>query len=169
MLLESSVAHYEPQKISLSWRDEHTYILCWNAALWRRHDHDRSAWANHQCMSYARIFCDSHISFFFFAHLGIINLSIKPTIERLSHIFHDSSISREPHYFLGEKHATAWAIFFPTHTLFTRVKWCKAESYMPKGPKPTPTHKWGKWGWNSGIWAIRKSWDRGYLLCAEKG
>ncbi len=30
-------------------------------------------------------------------HLEIISQSIKPTVERLSYILHDSSISRDPH------------------------------------------------------------------------
>ncbi len=30
-------------------------------------------------------------------HLQIISQSIKPTVERLSHILHESSISRDPH------------------------------------------------------------------------
>ena len=39
----------------------------------------------------------------FYHHLELNSQSIKPTVERLSYIFHDSSISRDPHLSTGSK------------------------------------------------------------------
>ena len=53
-----------------------------------------------QCMKLSRIFVGQRrfpLLFFYHHHLEIINQSIKPTVERLSYILHDSSISRDPH------------------------------------------------------------------------
>ena len=53
-----------------------------------------------QCMKLSRIFVGQRrfpLLFFFYHHLEIINQSIKPTVERLSYILHDSFISRDPH------------------------------------------------------------------------
>ena len=79
------------------------FISCfayWNAGLWRRHDHDRSAWAI-SAWSYTRIFVGQRwFPLLFLLHhhrLELNNQSIKPTVERLTYIFHDSSISRDPH------------------------------------------------------------------------
>ena len=53
-----------------------------------------------QRMNLSRIFGGQGrfpLLFFLYHHLEIISQSIKPTVERLSYIFHDSSISRDPH------------------------------------------------------------------------
>ena len=77
-------------------------FLCWNAGLWRRHD--RSAclhWRSvHEAIPHSYLWgkADSHFSYScHYHHLEIISQSIKPTVERLSYILHDSSISRDPH------------------------------------------------------------------------
>ena len=69
---------------------------CWNADLWRRN----SISLGDQCMKLSRIFVgQSRLLFLFllYHHLEIISQSVKPTIERLSYVFHDSSISRDRH------------------------------------------------------------------------
>ncbi len=53
-----------------------------------------------QCMKLSLIFVGQSrfpLLFFYHHHLEIISQSIKPTVERLSYILHDSSISRGPH------------------------------------------------------------------------
>ena len=53
-----------------------------------------------QCMKLSRIFVGQRrflLLFFFYHHLELNSQSIKPTFEQLSYIFHDSSISRDPH------------------------------------------------------------------------
>ena len=53
-----------------------------------------------QCMKLSCIFVGQRrfpLLFVFYHHLEIITQSIKSTVERLSYIFHDSSISRDPH------------------------------------------------------------------------
>lgn len=52
-----------------------------------------------QCMKLSSIFVGqrrSHFSSRFYHHLELISQSIKPTAERSSYIFHDSSITRDP-------------------------------------------------------------------------
>ena len=73
--------------------------FCWNAGLWRRHDHDRSAWAISAWVIPAYFVGQRRfpLLFLYHHHLEIINQSIKPTVERVSYILHDSSISRDPH------------------------------------------------------------------------
>ena len=57
-----------------------------------------------QCMKLSSIFVGQKrfpLLFFFYHHLELNSQSIKPTVERLSYIFHDSSISRDPHLLTG--------------------------------------------------------------------
>ena len=60
-----------------------------------------------QCMKlYPHIFRAKAILTFllvFYHHLKIKSQSIKPMVEQLSHIFHDSFISRKPHLITGLK------------------------------------------------------------------
>ena len=58
------------------------------------------AWAISACMGESRIFVGQRrfsLLFLFSSYLEIIGESTKPTVERLSYIFHDSSISRDSH------------------------------------------------------------------------
>ena len=53
-----------------------------------------------QCMKLSRIFVGQRrfpLLLFFHHHLELNSQSIKPTVEQLSYIFHDSSISRDPY------------------------------------------------------------------------
>ena len=88
----------------------HTHVLakqpsdplewnCWNPGLWQRHDHDRSARAI-SAWSYTRIFVGQRrfpLLFLYHHHRELNNQSTKLTVARLSYIFRDSSISRDPH------------------------------------------------------------------------
>ena len=73
-------------------------VYFWNAGLWRRHDHrGRYEAIPHICG--AKAIPTSLLVFY--RHLELNSQSIKPTVERLSYIFHDSSISRDPHLLTG--------------------------------------------------------------------
>ena len=73
--------------------------LCWNAGLWRRHDHDRSAWAISAWVIPAYFVGRRRfpLLFLYHHHRELNSQTIKPTVARLSYILHDSSISRDPH------------------------------------------------------------------------